>query len=548
MGTRKALFLGLTAVLTAGVLLGGEAIPNWYAPPTWTPAQSASGGSGLTDVTSPRAFIGINPCRIADTRGLGWTGQAGPPSLNANVTRNFQITGVVAGVPAQCGIPTGAEAVSFNFAVTNITANGNLIAFPAGGAPPTVSSLNWQTGFAALSNAAVIPVSAGGAISVRVNAAASTTDLIIDVNGYYGTTPNTAGNYFSISNNSGGYSITTNNFSTTCGGTCGILASTSSGTAIEGDANGTTGYGVYGFTGATGNFWAGVIGQSTAASGEQYGVEGTLNSTNTNGCAGGVFGRAGTQFPCNFVGSAGVYGTNNTGSGGNWGVLGNSTSRGVQGSRVDSAGIGQNFGVLGYLGNSGVHSFNDITAGGTKFFVEPHPSDPSKQIAYISLEGNEAGTYFRGRGRFQNGAATIVVPEDFRDVTSPENLSIQVTPIGDYANVAVQRIGLETIVLKGSRNVEFFYFVQGERMGYEHHQPIQPNVYFVPSSANARMDPWPERSKRFLIENGIYNADGTVNMETAERLGWAQAWAEQEAEARARAVAAQAAESAHGKK
>ncbi len=191
MSSRRVLYLLILLGVIAGVGLEAqepvrEAVPNWPAPPSWSPGRSDSGGSGLTDVTSPLPFIGITPCRIADTRGLGFTGQAGPPSLTANVTRNFQITGVVPGVPAQCGIPAGAGAVSFNFAVTNITANGNLIAFPAGGTPPTVSSLNWQTGFAALSNAAVVPVSGGGGLGVQVNAAGGTTvDLIIDVNGYY---------------------------------------------------------------------------------------------------------------------------------------------------------------------------------------------------------------------------------------------------------------------------------------------------------------------------------------------------------------------------
>ncbi len=178
-----------------------QAIANWPAPAFWHPPSGwrVSQGSGepsglgpgeigvLAEATSPFPFVGITPCRIADTRGNGFTDQAGPPALSANLTRNFQITGTVPGVPAQCGIPSGAAAVSFNFAVTNITANGNLIAFPAGGAPPTVSSLNWQVGFAALSNAAVIQLSDAGALGVQVNAAGGTTvDLIIDVNGYYG--------------------------------------------------------------------------------------------------------------------------------------------------------------------------------------------------------------------------------------------------------------------------------------------------------------------------------------------------------------------------
>jgi hypothetical protein len=35
--------------------------------------------------------------------------------------------------------------------------------------------------------------------------------------------------------------------------------------------------------------------------------------------------------------------------------------------------------------------------------------------------------------------------------------------------------------------------------------------------------------KRRLIANGTYNPDGTVNRETAARLGWERVWAECEA-------------------
>jgi hypothetical protein len=43
-----------------------------------------------------------------------------------------------------------------------------------------------------------------------------------------------------------------------------------------------------------------------------------------------------------------------------------------------------------------------------------------------------------------------------------------------------------------------------------------------------------QEARRRLIANGTFNADGTVNMETAERLGWAKAWRERGAAARAR--------------
>jgi len=58
-------------------------------------------------------------------------------------------------------------------------------------------------------------------------------------------------------------------------------------------------------------------------------------------------------------------------------------------------------------------------------------------------------------------------------------------------------------------------------------------------SADARM---PEglslEEKRRLIANGTYNPDGTVNMATAERVGWTRTW--QEWEEREKAAAANA--------
>ena len=50
--------------------------------------------------------------------------------------------------------------------------------------------------------------------------------------------------------------------------------------------------------------------------------------------------------------------------------------------------------------------------------------------------------------------------------------------------------------------------------------------------------------KARLIANGTYNADGTVNMETAERLGWVKMWADGEQQAKAAAAANAAAHAA----
>ena len=147
-----------------------------------------------------------------------------------------------------------------------------------------------------------------------------------------------------------------------------------------------------------------------------------------------------------------------------------------------------------------------------------------------TAEGPEAGTYFRGRGRFQQGLATIEPPEDFRMITDPASLSIRVTPIGEVTGVAVARIGLDQIVVKGSRDVEFFYMVNGVRRAYNRRDPIQENEnFFVPESSTAKLPKYlSEEERGRLIANGTYNPDGAVNMETAERWGWAKVWRDRE--------------------
>jgi hypothetical protein len=167
----------------------------------------------------------------------------------------------------------------------------------------------------------------------------------------------------------------------------------------------------------------------------------------------------------------------------------------------------------------------DVGVTGTKSFVVPHPAEPGIVIRYVSLEGPEAGTYFRGQARIEGREAVIEVPEIFRLVTEEEGLSVQVTPMGRSANLWVEQLGLDRVVIRGTRDVEFFYTVNGLRKGYAEFQPMGEGSEFVPASASARL---PEglspEAKRRLIANGTYNPDGTVNLETARRLGWTTTW------------------------
>ncbi|MBI1744105.1 hypothetical protein HYR54_13710, partial [Candidatus Acetothermia bacterium] len=73
--------------------------------------------------------------------------------------------------------------------------------------------------------------------------------------------------------------------------------------------------------------------------------------------------------------------------------------------------------------NMELSSAGDLFVTGTKSFVQDHPTDPTKQIVYVALEGGEAGTYVRGTGQLVNGEAVIELPEHFGLVTNDQRLT-----------------------------------------------------------------------------------------------------------------------------
>ena len=125
----------------------------------------------------PFSYYALNPCRVADTRGNGFTGTYGPPSLVAFADRSVTIGG-------QCGIPTDAAAVTFNLTIVNTTSNGDLRVVPAGIPLPVVSTLNWIPATTVIANGALVPLGTGGAITVH-NDGSTSVDLVIDVTGYF---------------------------------------------------------------------------------------------------------------------------------------------------------------------------------------------------------------------------------------------------------------------------------------------------------------------------------------------------------------------------
>jgi hypothetical protein len=475
--------------------------------------------------------------------------------------------------------------VSFNFTVTNNPTFGDIRVYPSGGSV-LVSTLNWGPNTGNVANAAVVPLSFAGAITVQVDGPGPL-DLVIDVNGYY---PDSRfsnerllvpGEFFQINGTrDGGGIIRAANFSTsllssalegfalTAGTTYGVLGEggtslsaagvfgvdgslslplvTTSSAGVRGQSE--KGFGVLGLSQNVA-----VVGVALDSGGNLLG-EGALGA-NDNGiihAVEGVSSVAGRD-------SAGVYGRDVTGGVGatrdstgvrgesarSFGVLGLSRYIGVVGSLYDSSG---NLAAEGYLGSNfgaktggppwGVFSVGNFGATGSKNFVEPHASDPSSVILYSSLEGREVGTYFRGTARTVKGEAVIEVPEDFRIVTDEEGLTVQVTPIGPLTMMSVESRDLNRIVVHSSKDVAFDYLVQGVRRAFKDFEPVARGMEFAPRSPEDRMPAYlTEEAKRRLISNGTYNPDGTVNMQTADRVGWTRIWKEREESQNAAAAA-----------
>jgi hypothetical protein len=118
-------------------------------------------------------FYTLAPCRILDTRNPA--GTFGGPSITGATSRSFPIPS------SGCGVPSGAAAYSLNMTVVPQGLLGYLTTWPTGQPQPVVSTLNSLDG-TVLANAAIVPAGTNGAVSFF---ASNTTDLIVDINGYF---------------------------------------------------------------------------------------------------------------------------------------------------------------------------------------------------------------------------------------------------------------------------------------------------------------------------------------------------------------------------
>ncbi len=176
--------VGNAAIVPAGV---DQAISVYASAPT-NLVVDINGYFGPPSGAGALAFYPVTPCRVADTRGNGFTGAFGPPSLVGGATRNFPVQ------ESSCGIPAAAQAYSVRMTVVPPGPLGYLSTWPAGVAQPAVATLNAPNG-GVVGNEAIVPAgtASGGPISVYVSA---NTDLVMDINGYFAPPGNTGALFF----------------------------------------------------------------------------------------------------------------------------------------------------------------------------------------------------------------------------------------------------------------------------------------------------------------------------------------------------------------
>jgi len=143
-------------------------------------------GSVPVTETLGQQFVPVTPCRIADTRNP--SGPFGGPAITGKTARSFVIPN------SACPIPSTATAYSINVTVVPHGMLGYLTVWPTapGLARPLASTLNSLDG-RVKANAAIVPAGAGGAISVYVT---DTTDVVLDINGYFVATPTSSTSTF----------------------------------------------------------------------------------------------------------------------------------------------------------------------------------------------------------------------------------------------------------------------------------------------------------------------------------------------------------------
>ena len=146
--------------------------------------SSASATAAATPAATAGSYLPLTaPERLLDTR------RSTP--VPAGATLDVQVAGGIPGLPA-----AGISSVALNVTAVGSTAAGYLTVFPSGQARPATSSLNFEQGVDT-ANMVVAKLGANGRISIFNSS--GTTDVLVDVVGYYSDGRITGATYFPLS-------------------------------------------------------------------------------------------------------------------------------------------------------------------------------------------------------------------------------------------------------------------------------------------------------------------------------------------------------------
>lgn len=155
---------------------------RWAAIGAAVAVSLGTGGIGLVHATVDSGdrpiLVDINPCRLTDTRP---DTQVGPRATPLGAGEQYDVN--AHGVNGNCDIPSEAIALSLNVTALNATAPTFVTVFPTDEAQPTTSNLNLLPGQAPTPNSVTTGLDGAGMFSLFN--AFGTTDVIVDVNGYY---------------------------------------------------------------------------------------------------------------------------------------------------------------------------------------------------------------------------------------------------------------------------------------------------------------------------------------------------------------------------
>ncbi len=125
-------------------------------------------------------YFPLTPFRIMDTRpssGYNYAGQKMLPNQVDPLT--------VVGTFGTQSVPTNASSVVLNVTITDAQSTGGFLTiYPYGSSEPTTSNINWNAGDTK-ATLVIVKVGSGGQIDIA-NGPIGSTDVVVDVMGYYG--------------------------------------------------------------------------------------------------------------------------------------------------------------------------------------------------------------------------------------------------------------------------------------------------------------------------------------------------------------------------